>query len=53
MKNSETKVKGTEPQAFFSYLRPISYYNGTADKKAESIDITAPAFLFLFITLAM
>jgi hypothetical protein len=51
MKNSKTKVKGIEPQAFFSHLRPMSDYYSTADKEADSIDITATAFLFLFISL--
>jgi len=52
MKNSKTKVKGIEPQAFNSHLLPISDYYSTADKEADSIDIIASAFLFLFITLA-
>jgi hypothetical protein len=51
MKNSKTKVKGIEPQAFFSHLRPISDYYSTADE-ADSIDIIATTFLILFCTMA-
>jgi hypothetical protein len=52
MKNSKTKVKGIEPQAFFCHLRPISDYYRTADKEADSTDIIKTALLFVFITLA-
>jgi len=52
MKNSKTTVKGIEPQGFFSHFRPMSDYYSTADKEADSIDIIATAFLFLFIKLA-
>jgi hypothetical protein len=52
MKNSKTTVKGIEPQGFFSHLRPISDYYSTADKEADTINIIATVFLFLFIKLA-
>jgi len=52
MKNSKTKVKGIEPQAFICHLLPISDYYSTADKEADSIYIISTACLFLFITLA-
>jgi hypothetical protein len=40
MNNSNVEVKGIEPQAFFSHLRPISNYYRTANQEAVSVDIT-------------